>query len=85
MKAEWLVKASPQIPNLKKKSVELQGAATPGPHHFAMIMDRGVKADRCLQCLDKASPQNPNVKIFPSFQVQPPLDPITLLGYWIGA
>ena len=24
---------------------ELPGAATPGPHHFARILDTGIKAD----------------------------------------
>ena len=32
-----------------EKMVELPGAATPGPHHFAKILlDRGMKADKCL-------------------------------------
>ena len=34
---------------------ELPAAATPGPHHFARILDRGMKADRCLEWLEKAS------------------------------
>ena len=28
-----------------------------GPHHFAGILDRVLKADRYLQWLEKASPQ----------------------------
>ena len=33
-----------QTPDLKKIT-ELPGAATPGPHHFARILDTGIKAD----------------------------------------
>ena len=41
---------------------ELPWAAAPGPYHFARILDRGMKADRCLEWLDRASPHNPNLK-----------------------
>ena len=68
-----------------EKNAELPGAAAPGPHHFARILDRGMKADRCLEWLEKASPLTPNLKTSLSFQGLPPPDPITLLGYWIGA
>ena len=44
------------------KIAELPGAATPGPHHFARIMYRGMKADRCLEWLEKASTLIPNLK-----------------------
>ena len=49
---QWLEKASPTTPNLKKIA-ELPGATVPGPHHFAWILDRGLKADKCLQWLDR--------------------------------
>ena len=32
-----------------EKIAELPGAAAPGPHHCARILNRGMKADRCLQ------------------------------------
>ena len=32
------------------------------PHHFARILDRGMKANRCLEWLEKASPQTPKLK-----------------------
>ena len=35
-----------------EKIAELPGAAAPGPHHFAWILDRGLKADNCLQWLN---------------------------------
>ena len=38
------------------------GAGTPGPNHFVRILDRGMKADRCLKWLEKASPQTLNFK-----------------------
>ena len=41
---------------------ELTGAAAPGPHHFARILDRGLKAGTCPQWLEGTSPQTQNVK-----------------------
>ena len=67
------------------KIAELPGAAAPGPHHIARVLDRCMKADRCLEWLEKASPLTPNLKKSLSFQRFLPLDPITFLGYWIGA
>ena len=46
----------------EKNIAELPGAAAPGLHHFARILDRGMKADRCLEWLEKASPPTPNLK-----------------------
>ena len=70
----------------KEKIAELPGAAAPESHHLAKILlDKGMKADRCLEWLLKASPQTPYLKKLLSFQGLPPLDPITLLGYWYGA
>ena len=68
-----------------EKIAELPGAPAPGPHHIARVLERGKKADRCLEWLEKASPLTQNLKKSLSFQGLPPLDPITLLGYWIGA
>ena len=31
-----------------EKIAELQGAVVPGTHHFARILNRRMKADRCL-------------------------------------
>ena len=45
-----------------EKITELPGATAPGPHQLARILDRGIKADRCLQWLEKASSQTPNLK-----------------------
>ena len=50
---ELLEKASPQTPDLKKIS-ELPGAVAPGPHCFARVLGRGMKADRCLEWLERA-------------------------------
>ena len=36
-----------------EKIAELPGAAAPVPHHSAWILDRGLKADKCLQWLDR--------------------------------
>ena len=48
-----------------KKITVLPGAATPGPHHLAKILlNKGMKADRSLEWLLKASPQNPHLKNF---------------------
>ena len=41
---EWLENAL-SSPYLMTKIAELPGAATPGPHHFARILDTGIKAD----------------------------------------
>ena len=65
-----------------EKIAGLPGATAPGPHYFAGILDSVLKADRYLQWLNKASPKTPNLKKSLSFQG---LDPITLLGYWIGS
>ena len=46
----------------EKKIAELPGAAAPGCHHIARVLERGKKADRCLEWLEKASPQTPNLK-----------------------
>ena len=35
-----------------------EAAAITGPHHSARILDGGMKADRCPEWLDKASPQD---------------------------
>ena len=64
-----------------EKITELPGATAPGPHQLAKILDRGIKADRCLQWLEKASSRTSNLKKLLSFQSLPPLDPITLLRY----
>ena len=45
-----------------EKIAELPGAATPGPHHFPGLLDRGTKADRCLEWIEKAYPQTPDLK-----------------------
>ena len=45
-----------------EKVAELPGAAAPGPHHIARVLDRAMEADRCLECLEKASPLTPNLK-----------------------
>ena len=50
-----------------------------GPHHFAGILDRVLKADRYLEWLEKASPKTPNLKKSQSFQGLPRLDPIISL------
>ena len=68
-----------------KKIADLLGAATPGPHHFAMVLDRGTKADTCPEWLEMASRPTPNYKKNVSFQGLSSPDPTTLLGYWIGA
>ena len=69
-----------------EKLAVLPGAAAPGPHHLAKILlDKGMKADRCLEWLLKASPPTPYLKKLLSFHGLPPLDHITLLGYWIEA
>ena len=44
------------------EAAKLPGATAPGPHHLARILDRGTTADRCLQWLEKASYQTPNLK-----------------------
>ena len=62
-----------------EKIAEVPGASAPGPHHFAGILDRALKADRYLQSLEKASPQTPNLKKSLSFQGLLSLDPITSL------
>ena len=51
--------------------------------HFTGVLDRGTKADRCLEWIEKVYLQTTDVKKSLSFQGLPPLDPITLLGYWI--
>ena len=33
---------------------ELPGVADPGPHRFARVLGRGMKADRCLEWLERA-------------------------------
>ena len=43
-----------------EKIAELRKAATPVHHYFARIPDRGMKADRCLEWLEKASFQTQN-------------------------
>ena len=63
----------------ERKITELQGAVITGPNHFARTMNRGLKADRYLQCLDKASAWNPNLKMLLGIDRQPPLELFTLL------
>ena len=41
---------------------ELSGAAAPRSRHFARVLDRGTKADRCLEWLEKTSPHTPDLK-----------------------
>ena len=36
------------------KIAELPGVAAPGPHRFARVLGRGMKADRCLEWLERA-------------------------------
>ena len=51
-----------------EKFAELPGAAAPGPHHLAKILlDEGMKADRCLEWLFKTSPQTPYLNKLLSF------------------
>ena len=74
-------------PNSKKERfAELQSAVSPGPPHFARILDRGMKANRPLEWLEKASHQTPYLKKkLMSFRGLSPVDPFTLLRYGIGA
>ena len=44
---------------VEKKIAKLPGALATRHHHFAKIVKRVLKADGCLQRLEKASPQNP--------------------------
>ncbi len=45
-----------------EKVAELPGTAAPCPYHIARVLYRCMKADRCLEWLEKASPQTPNLK-----------------------
>ena len=45
--------------HIKKKIAKLPGAFASRHHHFAKIINRVLKADGCVQRLEKASPRNP--------------------------
>ena len=67
-----------------EKIAELPWAAAPGPHHFARILDRGMKPDWCLEWLEKEYPQTPNFENSLSFQGLPRiLNGLIHTTYWI--
>ena len=68
------------------KIAELPGAATPGPHHLATILlDKGMKADRCLEWLRQAISSDSKFEKIAELRGAATPGHHHLLGYWIGA